>query len=121
GGLGARRVPEARLLARAGGALGAFTALGGVNALLAIAPHDLPRLEEVSVNLPVLLFALGISVAVAAGLGVSTALRATSGSIGNALAEGGQRHAGTLRSQRLGRAIVAGQLAITLVLLVRAG
>ena len=112
---------EALLLSLAGGALGVFTALWGVNALLAIAPHDLPRLEEVSVNLPVLLFALGISVAVAAGLGVSTALRATSGSIGNALAEGGQRHAGTLRSQRLGRAIVAGQLAITLVLLVGAG
>jgi predicted permease len=111
---------EALLLAVAGGALGVFVALWSVDALLALAPASLPRLEGVSMNLPVLLFALAVSVAVAVGLGIFTAMRATWGNVGE-LAERGEGHAGTLRSQRLGRAIVAAQLGITLVLLVGAG
>jgi len=112
---------EALLLCVAGGVLGIFAALWGVDALVAIAPHNLPRLEDVSINLPVLLFALCVSVAVAAGLGVFTALRATSGDLQGALVERGQGHTGTRRGQRLGRVIVAAQLAITLALLVGAG
>jgi predicted permease len=112
---------EALLLSVAGGALGVFAALWGVDVLLTLAPANLPRLEGVSVNLPVLLFALAVSVAVAVGLGIFTALRATLGGAQGGLAERGEGHTGTLRSQRLGRAIVAAQLAITLVLLVGAG
>jgi putative ABC transport system permease protein len=112
---------ESLLLALAGGALGVLAALWGVNALLALAPSNLPRLAEVSINVPVLVFALGVSVLVAAGLGVLTALRATSDDPQGALAEGGRGHAGSLGSQRLGRLLVAWQLAITLVLLAGAG
>jgi putative ABC transport system permease protein len=73
------------------------------------------------VNLPVLWFALGLSLLVAAGLGVLTALRATSGDVQSSLAEGGRRHASAVRSHRTGRVIVAWQIAITLTLLVGAG
>jgi cell division protein FtsX len=69
----------------------------------------------------VLLFALGISVLVAAGLGTFTALRATSGDVQTALVEGGRGQGSVLRSQRAGRMIVAGQVAVTLTLLVGAG
>ena len=58
---------------------------------------------------------------VAVGLGVFSALRATSGTAQPALAERGRSRSGLPRSQRLGRAIIAGQLAITLVLLTGAG
>ncbi len=112
---------EALLLALSGGALGVLAATWGVRALVAIAPHDLPRREDVAVNLPVLLFALGVSIAVAAGLGVFTALRATAGDVQRPLAEGGRGQAGTARAQRVGRVLIAAQLAITLVLLVGAG
>jgi predicted permease len=125
-GAGRRRLvrqflTEALLLATTGGALGVLAAMWGVRALSAIAPHDLPRLEDVAVNLPVLLFALGISVLVAAALGILTALRATSGESPRALAEGARGEAGTLHAQRVGRVVIAAQLAITLVLLVGAG
>ena len=112
---------ESLLVSLAAGSLGVLAALWGVNALVVLAPQNLPRLAEVSVNLPVLAFALGVSIVVAMGLGVLTALRATSGDPQGALAEGSRGHAGSLRSQRLGRLLVAWQLAITLVLLVGAG
>ena len=112
---------EAFLLSVAGGGLGVIAAFWGVDTLVALAPPNLPRLQDVSINLPVLLFALAVSVLVAAGLGISTALRAAPGNLQGALVERGQGQAGTPGSQRLGRLIVAGQLAITLVLLVGAG
>ncbi|HVT58428.1 MAG TPA: ABC transporter permease [Thermoanaerobaculia bacterium] len=125
-GAGRRRLirqflTESLLLSLSGGALGVLAAVWGVEALVAKAPRDLPRLGEVAVSLPVLFFALGLTVAVAAGLGILTARRATSGELQGALVEGGRAQAGTVRGQRLGRVIVAAQLAMTLVLLVGAG
>lgn len=112
---------EALLLCVVGGLLGVIAAFFGVRALLALAPTNLPRLDEVSVNLPVLLFALGLSFVVAASLGLIMAIRATSGHVRTALAEGGQRQGRGSRSKRTGRVIVAAQVAITLILLTGAG
>ncbi len=112
---------ESLLLSIAGGAFGVLGAYSGVAALLALAPQNLPRLESVSVDFPVLLFALLLSTAVAVGLGVFTAVRATSGNVRAGLGEGGREQAGSHRSQRVGRIIVAAQIAITLVLVVGAG
>jgi len=112
---------EALLLSLIGGGLGVLGAYWGVAGLLSLAPENLPRLDSVSVNIPVLLFALLLSTAVAAGLGVSTAARATSGDLREGLAEGGRGQAGSQGGQRVGRAIVAAQIAITLVLVVGAG
>lgn len=112
---------EAFLLSLIGGGLGVLGAFWGVAGLIALAPESVPRLDSVSISLPVLGFALLLSTAVAAGLGVFTAVRATSGDPGEALAGGGRSQAGSQRSQRIGRLIVAAQSAITLVLVVGAG
>lgn len=112
---------ESLLLSLAGGALGVLLALWGVDALLALAPANLPRIEDVSLNLPVLAFALGISVLVAVGLGIVTALRATGADPQAALAEGSRGAFGSIASQRLARALIGGQVAVTLALLVGAG
>ncbi len=112
---------ETLLLTFIGGLLGVIAAYFGVRGLLAMAPPNTPRLAEVSVNLPVLLFALGLCIFVAGGLGVFTALRATAGDVQTALAEGGRRHGNARRSQHAGQMIISGQLAITLLLLVGAG
>jgi putative ABC transport system permease protein len=112
---------EAFLLSLAGGSLGVLGALGGVAGLVALAPGNLPRLESVSISIPVLVFAFLLSTAVAAGLGAFTAARATSGDPRKGLAEGGRGQAGSEGSQRVGQAIVAAQIAITLVLVVGAG
>lgn len=112
---------EAFLLALISGALGILGAYLGVSGLLALAPANLPRLESVSISVPVLLFALLVSSAVAIGLGAFTAIRATSGNPREALGEGGRSQASSQASQRLGRGIVAAQIAITLVLVIGAG
>jgi ABC-type antimicrobial peptide transport system permease subunit len=114
-------ITEALLLSITGGLLGVLAALWGLDALLALAPPNLPRLEEVSISLPVLLFAFAVSVAVALGLGIFTALRASGGDVQGALVERGQGQVGTSGGRRVGRVIAAAQLAITLVLLVGAG
>ena len=88
---------EALLLSLVGGGLGVLGALWGVAGLVALAPQNLPRLDSVSVSIPVLLFALLLSTAVAAGLGVFTAARATSGDLREGLAEGGRGTGGFAR------------------------
>jgi predicted permease len=112
---------EALVLALVGGGLGVLGALAGVDGLVALAPANLPRLDNVSISLPVLAFALLLATAVAAGLGAFTAVRATSGNLRGGLMEGGRSQAGSRGSQRLGRVIVSAQIAITLVLVVGAG
>lgn len=128
GALGAGRgrlvrqfLTEAFLLSLIGGTLGVLAAVAGVSGLLALAPETLPRLDSVSINVPVLLFAFFLSTAVAAGLGAFTAARATHGDLRKGLEEGGRGHAGSQGGQRIGRAIVAAQIAITLALVIGAG
>jgi len=112
---------EVFLLSLVGGGLGVLGALAGVAGLVALAPANLPRLDSVSISIPVLVFAFLLSTAVAAGLGAFTAARATSGDLRKGLVEGGRGQAGSQGSQRVGRVIVAAQIAITLVLVVGAG
>jgi predicted permease len=92
-----------------------------VDALLAIAPLNLAHPEHVPVNLPVLLFALAMALGVALSLGLFAAWRAARGDPAQALTDRGQGYLGTVHGHRLGRAVAAAQLAITLVLLVGAG
>jgi len=128
GALGAGRgrlvrqfLTEALLLSSLGGVLGLLAAVSGVAGLLALAPESLPRLDSISVSMPVLLFAFLLTTAVAAGLGAFTASRATRSDLRKGLEEGGRGQAGSHASQRAGRAIVASQIAITLVLVIGAG
>jgi putative ABC transport system permease protein len=108
---------EALLLSLAGGTLGVLAAFWGLRALLALSPEVLPRLQEVSISTPVLLFSLSLCVLVAIALGVFSGLRGTKSDVQHALAAGGRSQTEALISHRLSRAIVAGQLAITLALL----
>jgi len=125
-GAGRRRLirqflTEALLVSLLSGGLGILAAFWGVSALIALAPQNLPRLESVSIDLPVLAFALFVSTAVAVALGAFTSLRAASGNVSSGLGEGGRGQSGSRRSQRVGQAIVASQIAITLVLVIGAG
>ena len=112
---------EAFLLALIGGAFGIFLAYWGLNGLLALAPANLPRLENVSLNLPVLLFSVVAVFLVSMALAVFTWLRSVSGDDSrDALGEGNRGGIGSRSKQRVGRMLAAAQLAIALVLLVGA-
>jgi putative ABC transport system permease protein len=112
---------ETLLLSLTGGAIGVLAAIWGVHWLLKLAPPETPGLASVSMNLPVLFFALALCLVVAVGLGTFTALRSGSDDIRATLAEGGRGSAGSFRTQFIGRSIVVMQLAITMTLLIGAG
>jgi putative ABC transport system permease protein len=112
---------EAFLLSLVGGGLGVLGAFWGVAGLVALAPENLPRLDSVSISIPVPVFSFLLSAAVAAGLGAFVALRATSGDLRKGLEQGGRGQAGAQGSERIGRIIVVAQIAITLALVVGAG
>jgi predicted permease len=112
---------ESLLLSLCGGALGVLIGAAGVQALLALEPGRLPRIGEVGIHWPVLVFALLVSVACAVTLGLLTAWRATRGDIRETLAQSQRTQAGTATSHRVRSALVVAQVALTLVLLVGAG
>jgi putative ABC transport system permease protein len=112
---------EALVLSLIGGGVGVFAAEWAVSALVALAPVSIPRVDDIAISIPVLLFALGVCAAVAAGLGILTAVRATSTAPREMLGGSSRGQASSLSSRRIGRVLVAAQLAITLVLLIGAG
>ena len=112
---------EAVSLSVVAGAAGLLTALLGVKALVAAAPADLPRLDEVSLNAPVVLFALAITVATTVLFGLMPALRVSRVNLNETLREGGRSMAGSVGGQKLRSALVIAECALALMLLASAG
>jgi len=113
---------ESFALSATAGVLGVLAAAWAVRLLPAILPESLPRKEGIAIHLPVLLFALGATVAVAVALGLFAAWRAGSGDLQKALASGSSRgSSGTAANRRLRGVLVAAEVAATLVIVVAAG
>jgi putative ABC transport system permease protein len=113
---------EGVLLSSLGGSLGIVLALWGIDVLAALAPtSNLPELKEVSLNLRVLVFSLGLSVLTGFLFSVVPALTLSNFSLAGALQEGGRGTSESLRRHRLKAALVIGELALTLTLLLCAG
>ena len=99
--------------------LGLLLAMLGVRSVLAAVPGDLPRSENIGVNAPVLLFTLGVSIAVGILFGLAPALKNWNADLQASLKEGGR---GLTRARhRAQSSLVIVQMALTLVLLVGAG
>ena len=112
------RLAESLVLALAGGAAGVVLAFSGVRLLIALAPGNVPRLNEVHVNLPVLLFAAGVSIASAMLFGVLPALRSLRVHPQAALQANSSRTANTQEGRRTRSLLVATEVACTVVLLI---
>ena len=112
---------ESLLLALTGGALGVALAYGGLRALLATAPIDLPRLNEVHVDLGVLLFALAVSLAAGAVLGILPALRSAAAAPFESLKSGSRTSTEGRRGLRIRDLLVSLEVGLGATLLVTAG
>jgi len=113
---------ESLLLAFVGGALGLLVAAWGVDLLVAVAPSNLPRLNEVGVDARVLLFTLAVSALTGVASGLLPALQLSQTDLSGALKEGSLSAAGGGRSRsRVRSALVVTEVALALVLLVGAG
>jgi cell division protein FtsX len=80
---------ESILLSFVGGALGLALAWGLVRLLVAASPEQLPRVQEIALDLRVLLFTLGVSFLTGLLFGLAPALAATRHSLGHFLKEVG--------------------------------
>lgn len=111
---------ESVLLASIGGLVGLLVARWGIDILLAGRPANLPRLESVPSDGPVLLFTLGITLLSAVLFGLMPALQSSRPDLHGRLNERGIRTADR-RRRRLRGALVVSEVALAMVLLVGAG
>ncbi len=112
---------ESLLLGVAGGVLGSGLAWAGLQLVLSRAPVDLPRLEEVQVDLRVFLFAFGLSVATGFLFGLLPAWRAATMDPQQALRDGGRGATGGAGGRLIRQGLVAIESALGAALLVLAG
>jgi putative ABC transport system permease protein len=112
---------ESLLLALCGGTLGLFLALAGTRLISRMSNSPLLGLvEEVGVDVYLLLFLLGASLFSAVAFGLYPALQATRPNLTGSLKEGGKAGLGR-ESRRALDAVVVGEIALALVLLMGAG
>jgi putative ABC transport system permease protein len=112
---------ESTLLSLISGVVAMVAVLFFKNAILSLAPADIPRLSEVDVSASVLFFAFLISLLTGVLFGLAPALQAANPDQLENLREGG-RGAGTgRRHTRLSRALVVSEVALSIVLLAGAG
>jgi putative ABC transport system permease protein len=113
---------ESMLVAVTGGAAGLVLAAAGTQALLAMSPPDLPRLDAVTLDVRVLAFGLGASILVGIIVGTIPALRTAHALRDAAAADDGRGVAGASPSrQRLRRVLIGSEVAIAIVLTLGAG
>jgi predicted permease len=108
---------ESLLLALAGGAVGALIATWGVDALVALVPGDLPRVDEIGVDRVVLGFTLLASVTTGLVFGLAPAWLASRVELTVAFQEGGRTLSDSARAPRLRGALVVAEIALAVVLL----
>src|ERR1700693_4354923 len=89
--------------------------------LLKILPDSLPRLNEVSVNWAVLLFALVASLLAGTIFGLAPALQASRPDLTLMLKQEGRGSTGSGEQARTRRALVVTEFALSLVLMIAAG
>ena len=79
------------------GAFGLLTAQWGIDALIRLAPNNLPQIEEVTLNTTVLAFALGVVAIIAVLSGLAPAFRLAGVPVSAPLNEGGRGQSGAAK------------------------
>jgi predicted permease len=113
---------EAVLLSLAGAALGVLAAYSWVGKLSAMLPlYSFPHEAAIHVNGPVLVFSAAVAVITGILFGVSPALQLSRPHISELIQANSTKLTGSTRSRNTHRILIAGQVALTLLLMAGAG
>ncbi|MGA8555362.1 MAG: ABC transporter permease, partial [Candidatus Acidiferrales bacterium] len=125
-GAGWRRIAaellfESLVLGILGSALGLALAYGGLRVLVAMAPTGLPRIHEIGIDVPVLLFTFGIALFSSLLIGLIPVFKYASAHLNTGLREGGRTLSQSRQQHRARNVLVVVQVALALVLLICSG
>ena len=112
---------EGVLLATVSGLVGTLLAVAGIRLIRAFGPGNLPRLNEINLDLRVLGWALGISVLAGIVVGVAPAIATLRRDLRPSGEEGGRSVSGGVATRRIRRGLVMADFAIAIILLAGAG
>ncbi len=113
---------ESLLLALIGAGLGVVLAYRALGFIVARLPeYSFPHEADFHVNLPVLLFSVSLAVLSGVLFGVFPALESARREINHVIQAGTHKMAGSVRGKRMHTGLIAGQIALTLLLLTAAG
>ena len=112
---------ESFVLSLGGGMLGVALASALIPLSRSITPGTVPRLDQTQVDLPVLLFSLGLCGVTALAFGLFPALQISGWNPHDALKEGGRGSSDGAGRSRLRAVLVVGEVAMALVLMTGAG
>ena len=112
---------ESGLHALVGGALGLLLAYWSLRALVALAPSDIPRIDAIALDGSVLVGALGLSLAAGMISGLAPALGLATSNLQPVLRDESGGASEGKRSSRLRNLLVAGEVALALMLTIGAG
>jgi putative ABC transport system permease protein len=112
---------ESVLLAGLGGVLGVVLAYAALQAFVTGWPTMLPRMQEIEIDLTVLLFVLGLSLASGVLFGLVPSLTVSGASLSDSLRQGSRSIAGDRSRRWLRAGLVTGEVGLAVVLLVGCG
>jgi predicted permease len=125
-GAGWRRIAgelllESVALGVAGSATGLALAWAAIRALVAAAPDGLPRLHEIGIDAPVLLFTLGVSLLASLLFGAIPVFKYAGSRLSAGLREAGRGASQTRERHRARNILVVVQVALAIVLMISSG
>jgi putative ABC transport system permease protein len=112
---------EGLLLSLAGAAAGIALASAGLKIIVAAGKASIPRANEVSIDPTVLAVTLGVCMVTALFFGLAPLAQIAAGTLHDALKATGGRTAGSITANRFRSTLVAGELALALILLIGTG
>jgi predicted permease len=112
---------ESLILGLLGSVVGLGLAYGALKVLVAIAPAGLPRINEVGINGPVLLFTLAVAMFASLLFGCVPILKYAGARLTTGIREGGRGLSQSKEQHRARNTLVVVQVALALVLLICSG
>ena len=113
---------ESLILSLTGAGLGVLLAYQSLAFIVARLPEgSFPNEADFHIHVPVLLFSVGLALLTGVLFGLFPALESARPAIAQVMQSGSRRVAGSLRGRRMHSLLIAGQIALTLLLLTAAG